>query len=112
MGDRTGHLARGFAAAAALVLLVSCSGIHQVDTSALPSPSADSARTLSYRACSRAVREYGVVRVARYLHATGTRPMAIGRAYARTALSLTDGWRPYRSIGVRACAAGVRAAIA
>ena len=110
MGDRTRHPARRIAAAAALVLLVSCSGIHQVDTSALPSPSARSARTISYRACSRSVREYGVRRVARYLQATSTRPMAIARAYARTALSVTDGWGPYRATGVRACAAGVRAA--
>jgi hypothetical protein len=36
--------------------------------------------------------------------------MAIARAYARTALSVTDGWGPYRATGVRACAAGVRAA--
>lgn len=76
----------------------------------LPAPTRSDAFALSDRACSTAVADYGLRRMARYLDAASARPKAVARAYVTEALQQTRGWEPYADAGLAGCLAGIRAA--
>jgi hypothetical protein len=94
-----------------IALLGAACGISPLESLRSTPPSAFAARTSSFQICSRSVDRYGLVRMARYLGSTSTRPPDVARAFVREVVRTTDGWEPYRLQGYEGCLAGIRSAL-